>query len=82
MSVTRINKADYQKIAAYEYLVNLARVTHAAGDIWKIETPEDDLYFYTFAELMENITENLECMRELVEAGQIERELWEEAWRS
>ena len=83
MAVIRIKKEDLKKIDAYMALTSPATlVTHEGGDIWKIETPEQDIYYYSLRDLMEDINANLEAIREMVEAGQIERELWEEAWKA
>ena len=83
MAVIRIKKEDMRKIDAYMAINNPAvLVTHEGGNIWKIETPEQDIYYYSLRDLMIDINANLEAIRELVEAGQIERELWEEAWKA
>ena len=79
MAVIRMKKADLAKVSAYENLTD-ALVKHDGGDFWIVDTPQENTYFYSFADLMEYINENLECMRELVECGQIEPELWREAW--
>lgn len=74
---------DLVKIRAYENINSPAvLVQDMGGGRWKIETPEENLYFENFADLMADINANLDAVRELVECGQIERELWEEAWRS
>ena len=75
----KVKNIDKAKIIAYQNLTD-AMVYHIEGDIWKIDTPEQDIYFYSFRDLMVDINENLRIMRELVECGQIEREMWEEAW--
>lgn len=75
----KVKNTDKAKIIAYQNLTD-AMVYHIEGDIWKIDTPEQDIYFYSFRDLMTDINENLQIMRELVECGQIEREMWEEAW--
>lgn len=74
MATIRMKKSDLAKVKAYERL-SMAIVTHEGGDIWKIDTPEEDIYFGSFADLMKDINENLECMRECVDA-----EMWKEAW--
>ena len=75
MATIRIKKSEWAKVKAYEKLANLAKVEHITGDIWKIETPEEDFLYGSFAEMMEDIEANLEAMKELVEP-----EMWEEAW--
>ena len=75
MATIRIKKSEWAKVKAYEKLANLARVEHTGGDIWKIETPEEDLYYGSFAEMLEDIEANLEAMKELVDP-----EMWKEAW--
>ena len=74
MATIRMKKSDLAKVKAYERL-SMAIVTHEGGDIWKIETPEEDLYYGSFAEMLEDIEANLEAMKELVEP-----EMWKEAW--
>ena len=73
MGVTKISKDDMKKIDAYMYL-SMALVTREAGR-GIIDTPEATIIFDTFADLMEDIDENLKIMRE-----QVEPELWQEAW--
>ena len=66
------------KMDAYAYLTS-AIITHRDG-VWTVSTPEDTMTFQTDCELGDYFAENLEAMEELVEDGQIERELWDEAW--
>ena len=79
MKIRRMTDNDRRKIQAYERMTG-AVVGNIGGDNWKIETPEQDIYFYSLRDLMIDIGENLAAMRELVEAGQIEPKLWKGAW--
>lgn len=66
------------KMDAYAYLTS-AIIGESLG-VWTVSTPEDTTTFQTDGELDDYVVENLEAMEELVEDGQIERELWDAAW--
>ena len=80
MGMVRIKKADMADINVYMELSG-AIVKHEAGR-WIISTPEETIIFETLDGLLEDIRANLDIMRELVEDGQIEREIWEAAWNA
>ena len=72
---------DKIKRQVYENMTN-AYITCTTGR-WEISVPYDGTTYYeTYADLMAEINANLDIMRELVEAGQIEREIWDAAWRN
>lgn len=66
------------KMDAYAYLTN-AIIDESLGH-WTVDTPQDTMTFDNTEEFDTFLAENLDAMEELVEDGQIERELWDEAW--
>lgn len=62
----------------YEYLTG-AMLVKCNGEAWKVSTPQETTTFATRYEMDKFIEENLTIMEGLVEAGQIENELWSDA---
>lgn len=77
MSDFKNYRLDY-KMDAYAYLT-CAIITKTAGH-WTVSTSQYVTTFDETEELDKFITENLDAMEELVKDGQIEREMWDEAW--
>ena len=79
MGAIHIKKTDAAAMDAYMELSG-AIITREAGR-WIVSTPQDTMIFHDIRDLMKDINENLMIMHKLVLEGQIEPELWTEAWR-
>lgn len=66
-------------ITAYSRLTETFVI--CAGGRYEVSSPQETEVFGSKESLLDYIHENLEIMEELVKDGQIEKEIWDEAWR-
>ena len=65
MARATLKKDDAKKIRQYLILVN--GIIDFEGGTWYVDIPGDLLIFHSVKDMVEDITENLECMREVYE---------------
>lgn len=76
MGMLAIKKKDMNKVNLYMEMSGA--IVNVDGGYWVVSTPDDTLFYDTTAELMEDINENLDIMKEIyTDNGELEE--WEAA---
>ena len=71
MGMLAIKKKDMNRVNLYVELSGA--IVNVDGGYWVVSTPDDTLFYDTTAELMEDINENLDIMKEIyTENGELE----------